>query len=90
MWGLVFGVTLLIATSFGTTPKNRNDSALLWVVLVLEAVVATVLARLAVSLLRVRPWGWWLGRLLAVVALAVVLFGLGFCSAFTRTGWQGG
>ena len=90
VWGVVFAMSLFVATSFGTTPKNRGDAGLLWTVLMLQAVAGTLLFRLVASLLGFRPWGWWFGKLLAVIALAVVLFGLSFCNSFVQNGWRGG
>lgn len=85
-WGVVFAMSMFVATSFGTTPTNRNDTGLLWTFLVLQAVAGTLWIRLVASLLGFRPSGGWFGKLLAVIALAVVLFGLSLCSTFARNG----
>lgn len=89
-WLALFAVCVAVVASFGTKAKQPGDQSFLFVVIGLQAATLSGIIRLAIAVFSFDSPGGLPGKLVAIAALGVVLFGLAICSVLAQHGWGGG
>jgi hypothetical protein len=89
-WAVVVGFCVLLILPFGVTARNKGDQVFLYAVILIQALALAGIIRTIAAIFFSSSALGALGKLVAIVALGVVLFALTVCSEMARHGWGGG
>lgn len=85
-WLVTFTMALIVVSSFGTTARQENDQGFLYLIVGIQALIITLIVRIAVAISRAQGFGI-AKKTLALLLLLSGLSALSLCSIMARHGW---